>query len=221
MDSYEALVTNCVGALRMQLSSAQCAARHLHELKTYLMELPAADDKFLKALAVALVDHSNGTLKDIAQAAGVSKATLNRFCGTRANLVEMLLNHASVLMNQMVADADLKHAPPLEAFQRLVDNHLMHREMLVFLVFQWRPDSLDESCGGRRWLPYSDALDAFFLRGQREGLFRIDISATVLSEMFAALLSGMVDAERRGRLARAGMGALLIQFFLQGAAAVR
>lgn len=95
------------------------------------MELPAADDKFLKALAVALVDHSNGTLKDIAQAAGVSKATLNRFCGTRANLVELLLNHASDLMNQMVADADLQHAPPLEALQRLVDNHLMHREMLV------------------------------------------------------------------------------------------
>ncbi|MDU8497571.1 transcriptional regulator [Pseudomonas syringae] len=181
------------------------------------MELPAADDKFLKALAVALVDHSNGTLKDIAQAAGVSKATLNRFCGTRANLVELLLNHASDLMNQMVADADLQHAPPLEALQRLVDNHLMHREMLVFLVFQWRPDSLDESSGGRRWLPYSDALDAFFLRGQREGLFRIDVSAAVLTEMFAALLSGMVDAERRGRVARAGMGALVTQFFLHGA----
>ncbi|RMP53708.1 Transcriptional regulator, partial [Pseudomonas savastanoi pv. retacarpa] len=74
--------------------------------------------------------------------------------------MELLLNHASDLMNQMVANADLQHAPPLEALQRLVDNHLMHREMLVFLVFQWRPDSLDESSGGRRWLPYSDALDA-------------------------------------------------------------
>lgn len=95
----------------------------------------------------------------------------------------------------------------------------MHREMLVFLVFQWRPDSLDESSGGRRWLPYSDALDAFFLRGQREGLFRIDVGAAVLTEMFAALLSGMVDAERRGRVARVGMGALVTQFFLQGAAA--
>ncbi len=138
------------------------------------MDVPAADEKFLKALAVALVDHSNGTFKDIAEAAGVSKATLNRFCGTRANLIEMLLIHASELMNKMIADADLQNAPPLEALQRLVENHLTHREMLVFLVFQWRPDTMDESCGGLRWLPYSDALDAFFLRGQREGLFRID-----------------------------------------------
>ncbi|MCD5993421.1 LacI family DNA-binding transcriptional regulator [Pseudomonas sp. CDFA 602] len=181
------------------------------------MELPAADEKLLKALAIAVVDHSDGTLKDIAQAAGVSKATLNRFCGTRANLTEMLLNHASDLMNQMIVDADLQRAPPAEALQRLVDNHLKHREMMAFLVFQWRPDTLDETCGGLRWRPYIDALDAFFLRGQREGLFRIDVTAAMLMEMFASLLSGLIDAERRGRVARAGMGAVLIQFFLQGA----
>ncbi|SMS09889.1 HTH-type transcriptional regulator nfxB [Pseudomonas viridiflava] len=187
------------------------------EVKKQPMDLTAADEKLLKALAVALVDHPAGTLKDIAQAAGVSKATLNRFCGTRANLIEMLLNHASDLMNQMIAEADLEHAPHVEALQRLVDNHLIHREMLVFLVFQWRPDTMDESCGGRRWLPYSDALDAFFLRGQREGLFRIDMSAAVLTETFASLLFGLVDAERRGRVARAGMGAMLIQLFMHGA----
>ncbi|RMS10245.1 hypothetical protein ALP75_205042 [Pseudomonas syringae pv. actinidiae] len=89
--------------------------------------------------------------------------------------------------------------------------------MLVFLVFQWRPDTMDESCGGLRWLPYSDALDAFFLRGQREGLFRIDISAPVLTETFASLLFGLVDAERRGRVARTGMDAVLLQMFMQGA----
>lgn len=66
------------------------------------MDLTAADEKLLKALAVALVDHPAGTLKDIAQAAGVSKATLNRFCGTRANLIEMLLNHASDLMLTLI-----------------------------------------------------------------------------------------------------------------------
>lgn len=163
------------------------------EVKTHLMDVPA-DEKLLKALAVALVDHSTGTFKDIAEAAGVSKATLNRFCGTRANLIEILLIHASELMNKMIADADLQNAPPLEALQRLIDNHLTHREMLVFLVFQWRPDTMDE-----------------------KGLFRIDISAPVLTETFASLLFGLVDAERRGRVARTGMDAVLLQMFMQGA----
>ncbi|MCQ4271554.1 TetR/AcrR family transcriptional regulator [Pseudomonas kuykendallii] len=181
------------------------------------MDLPTADEKLLKALAVALVDLPRGTFKDIAVAAGVSKATLNRFCGTRDNLIEMLLNHSSVVMNQIIADANLESAPPREALRELIEGHLTHRELLAFLVFQWRPDSLDLDAGGSRWLPYSDALDAFFLRGQKEGAFRIDIAAPALAELFASVLSGLVDAERRGRVARSGLAALAAQFFLEGA----
>ncbi|TBU77151.1 TetR/AcrR family transcriptional regulator [Phytopseudomonas daroniae] len=183
------------------------------------MDRPAAEEKLLKALAVAIVEHPRGTFKEIAQAAGVSKATLNRFCGTRDNLIEMLFDYGSVVMNQIIADADLQEAPPQEALQRLVDGHLAHRELLVFLIFQWRPDSLDACGEDARWLPYTNALDQFFLRGQRENVFRIDIGAPVLTELFASLLFGLVDGERRGRVARAGMGTSLMQFFMRGAAA--
>lgn len=180
------------------------------------MDVPA-DEKFLKALAVALVDHSTGTFKDIAEAAGVSKATLNRFCGTRANLIEILLIHASELMNKMIADADLQNAPPLEALQRLIDNHLTHREMLVFLVFQWRPDTMDESCGGLRWLPYSDALDAFFSArpARRPVSYRHQRPGTDRNLRFTAVRAGR--CRRRGRVARTGMDAVLLQMFMQGA----
>jgi TetR/AcrR family transcriptional repressor of mexCD-oprJ operon len=184
------------------------------------MDLPAADEKLLKALAVALVDRPRGTFKDIAQAAGVSKATLNRFCGTRDNLIEMLMNHSSVVINRVIADANLDSAPPREALHELIEGHLTHRELLAFLIFQWRPDSLDLDAGGSRWLPYSDALDAFFLRGQKEGAFRIDIAAPVLAELFASIIFGLVDAERRGRVARSGMALLAGQFFLEGAGTV-
>ena len=59
------------------------------------MPRPVAEEKLLKALAVAMVEHPRGTFKEIAQAAGVSKATLNRFCGTRDNLIEMLFDSVS------------------------------------------------------------------------------------------------------------------------------
>lgn len=178
---------------------------------------PAAEEKLLKALAIAMVDHPRGTFKEIAQAAGVSKATLNRFCGTRDNLIEMLFDYGSEVMGQIIAETDLHEAPVLDVFQRLVDEHLVHRDLLVFLMYQWRPDSLHECGEEARWLPYTNALDQFFLRGQLEKVFRIDIGAPVLTELFASLLFGMVDAERRGRVARASMGTTLMQFFLQGA----
>jgi len=50
------------------------------------------------SLDIAIVDRPRGTFKDLAQSAGVSKATLNRFCGTRDNLIEMLINYASKVM---------------------------------------------------------------------------------------------------------------------------
>lgn len=180
------------------------------------MDLTAADEKLLKALAIAIVDHPRATFKEIAQAAGVSKATLNRFCATRDNLIEMLLNHGSVVIYRVIADADLE-AAPLDALHRLIEGHLIHRELLVFLSFQWRPDTFDLDAGGCRWLPYSETLDEFFLRGQKLGVFRIDIGAPALSEIFSSLIFGLVDAERRGRIARAGMAALIEQFFLNGA----
>ncbi len=107
---------------------------------------------------------------------------------------------------------------PVRLMRRLIDEHLTHREMLVFLMFQYRPDTLTPEGNGARWLPCMHALDAFFLRGQQLGALRIDISAAVLTEMFITLICGMVDAERRGRAASANSASTLEQMFLHGAA---
>ncbi len=65
------------------------------------MTLISHDERLIKALAVAIVDHPRATLKELAEAAGVSKATLHRFCGTRDNLVQMLEGHGETVLNQI------------------------------------------------------------------------------------------------------------------------
>ncbi|MCO7513993.1 TetR/AcrR family transcriptional regulator [Pseudomonas guariconensis] len=176
------------------------------------------DERLLKALAHALVVHPRATLKALAEAAGVSKATLHRFCGTRDNLVNMLEHHGEQVLNEVIGKADLEHADPLAGLRHLIAEHLKHREMLVFLMFQYRPDTL---LGGdnQRWRAYTQAMDAFFLRAQQLGALRIDISAAVFTEMFLSMIYGMVDAERRGRAASANSAQALEQLFLQGAQA--
>lgn len=182
------------------------------------MPLTAHDERLLKALAVAIVDRPRATLKELAESAGVSKATLHRFCGTRDNLVDMLEKHGEAVLSQIIAAADLEQAEPIAALRRLINEHLTHREMLVFLMFQYRPDFLTPEGGGARWQSYIQALDAFFLRGQQRGAFRIDITAAVYTELFTTLVYGMVDAERRGRAASANSANVLEQLFLHGAA---
>src|SRR5690606_3079511 len=127
--------------------------------------------------------------------------------------------HGLSALTQVIQDSDLEQAEPLTALNRLIRGHLTHRELLMFLMFQYRPDSLDPDTEGVRWIPYVDSLDSFFLRGQHTGLVRIDIGAPGLTELFVSLVYGMVDAERRGRAASAGSAAALERFFLRGAGA--
>lgn len=173
----------------------------------------------LKALAVALVDHPRGTLHDIAQSAGVSKATLGRRFGTRDNLVKMLVDYGTGVITQILRDLDLKNAPVDDVLRPLIESHFAHREYVAFLTHQWHVDSMISTEANAAWGAYQDGMDAFFLRGQREGIFRIDISAPVLMELFSSAITGLVDAERRGRLGRSGMTSQLEQFFLLGASA--
>lgn len=180
------------------------------------MTTPAPNDRLLKALAVAFVEHPRATLKQLADAAGTSKATLHRFCGTRDNLLAMLVAHALSALNQVIDDSKLNEVDPLAALKRLISGHLAHRELLVFLMFEYRPDSCGPKAEENSWGSYEEALDTFFLKGQQAGVFRIDISAPMLTELFNAVLYGIVDAERRGRAASASSAAVFEQFFLHG-----
>ncbi|AZL74020.1 MULTISPECIES: TetR/AcrR family transcriptional regulator [Pseudomonas] len=177
------------------------------------------DERLLKALANAMVVHPRATLKELAETAGVSKATLHRFCGTRDNLIEMLENHGEQVLNQVIRDADLTQVEPLPGLRHLIAEHLKHREMLAFLMFQYRPDTLLGDSEDRRWHAYTQAMDAFFLRAQQLGALRIDISAAVFTEMFLSMIFSMVDAERRGRAASATSALTLEQLFVHGAQA--
>ncbi|MCY1291718.1 hypothetical protein D9M70_409180 [compost metagenome] len=182
------------------------------------MSLTAHDEQLLKALATVIVNRPRATLKELAESAGVSKATLHRFCGTRDNLVEKLEQYGETVLTQIMEASRLESEEPPAALRRLISEHLKHREMLVFLMFQYRPDTFGPETHDRYWNSYLDELDAFFLRSQRLGAFRIDITAAVFTELFLALIYGMADAERRGRAASSNSLTTLEEMFLHGAA---
>lgn len=171
------------------------------------------DEKFLASLALALLENPAATLQELARALGVSKATLYRFCPTRDQLVERLMEHATHSLSQAIRSAELERDPPLEALRRLTVKSLENQELTLFLTFFWRPGASIEEQAYTDWMT---ALDAFFLRGQQAGVFRIDISAAAMTELWISILIGLQDAERRGRVARVGLPALFELSFLHG-----
>lgn len=179
---------------------------------------PSAQDheeKLLAALALALIEHPNANLQQLARAIGISKATLYRFCATRELLIERLMQRAVTALGQAIHSAELDGPAPKESLRRLAANCLENQALMLFLMYFWRPGSSIEQQMETQWLT---TLDAFFLRGQQAGVFRIDISAAAMTEFWIATLVGLQDAERRGRVARQGLAGLLETAFLQGAA---
>ena len=177
------------------------------------------DERLLVLLAQALVSQPRATLQELARAVGVSKATLYRFCRTREELVDRLMSHGAQVMHRALADAAVDDGAPADALRRVIQGLLEHREMAAFLTFYWRPDSEKDTRWAILWTEFEEKMDAFFLRGQREGVFRIDISAPAMMEALISLVTGMVDAERRGRVARAGLSGMVETLFMRGALA--
>ncbi|WP_293778081.1 TetR/AcrR family transcriptional regulator [uncultured Oxalicibacterium sp.] len=175
-----------------------------------------SDERYLPALALALVDHPRATLMELAKAIGVSKATLYRFCRTRDELIERLVKHAGGLYAQSLADAKLDQDSAQEALQRLIECHLKHKEIHVFLMYYWRPEFLHESHPDQTWVKGQRTLDNFFLKAQQEGKYRIDISAAAMTELFYSIMIGLIDAERRGRVPRAGIAQIVELSFTKG-----
>lgn len=177
------------------------------------------DEALLARLALALVDRPRATLQELAQAVGVSRATLYRFSRTREELIDRLMLHATGCMQRAMEEARLDEGPAAEALTRFITGQLEQREMAAFLVYHWQPETIQDERGRTSCDAFLEVLDAFILRGQREGVFRIDIAAQAQTEALMALLTGMVDAERRGRVARAGVAAMVEALFLKGSAA--
>ncbi|MDH1334617.1 TetR/AcrR family transcriptional regulator [Comamonas thiooxydans] len=176
------------------------------------------DEQGMAALAAALAYAPGATLQEIATAVGVSRATLYRFCSSREKLVHRLLKHAVTRLAESLQAAKLDEGSPAEALERLLIGEFEHRELHAFMMEFWSKEievdtELAPACNA-----YEKALDAFFLRGQREGFFRIDIPAAVLNENLTWLLIGLMDAERRGRIARTSVLQTARALFFEGAA---
>lgn len=175
------------------------------------------EDVGLAALATALVQHPRGTYKDLAAAIGVSRATLYRFCSTREELILRVLRHATAKLNAALGEASLEAGPAEAAVKRLINSYLQHKELVGFISAYWSADVESDPDLATAWAVHQTHIDEFFLRGQQSGDFRVSVSAEALNEALCWLIVGLVDAERRGRVARSKLSSTIESLFLPGA----
>ena len=177
-----------------------------------MMSTTTHEEELLKKLTAALVTNPRCTTKELAEAAGISRATLNRFCGSREKLMDMITKRAENTLQEIIRIACEPVTDYKMALSRLLEAHYKDQEYLIFSC------SVQNNLENLYWEPYLSSLDCFFLNGQKAGAFRLEYSNQMLAELFIAMICGMVDAQNRGRVAAVGIESKMTAFFLNGAA---
>ncbi len=178
------------------------------------------DDRLVAALAIAVTQSPRANLQQIASHAGISKATLYRIASTREGVIELLSAHATAHMQYAVQNSELDNDYYDRALLLLTRNILCKKELYLFWSASlWMDLTNTKNTEVSGYSPsfYSKRLEKFFLEGQREGFFRIDLTASWLAKAYDFLVYAAAESAQRGEIGTVGLEETVEKTFLCGA----
>ncbi|TDW94695.1 TetR family transcriptional regulator [Kribbella pratensis] len=172
-------------------------------------------EQVLRAAASLLMRKSSATMDEVARAAGISRATLNRQFAGRDALVRALEELGIAECEAAVARAVIDDGPAADAVRRLVQELEPVARQLAFLYSENQLFEGDKQNAG--WARLDARLVALFRRGQEAGEFRIDLSPVWLTEALYGLLVSAAWAVCEGRVAPKDLSSNVTELLLGGA----
>ncbi|MDQ5895851.1 MAG: TetR/AcrR family transcriptional regulator, mexCD-oprJ operon repressor [Actinomycetota bacterium] len=145
--------------------------------------MDSGQDKLFRDVAQALVANPGASTSEIAETAGVSRATLHRAFGDREALVESVYGWLLDRCDQVFEQASIDEGPIGPAFDRLIDDCYPLAQSYWLLT---ATPSLEHTADlGDRLREQDQRLEEFFARGQAEGVFRPDLTPRWMSYSFS------------------------------------
>lgn len=157
----------------------------------------------LKKLALAFCINPRRTAKELAEAAGISKATFYRIYGSRDNLSRLLSEKAREKVSFLMELVNEEEGDSKSRLRDIICCCCDNKEYLMLLCYGNVTGSIDSWCQET----YTRQMTDFFLRGQKSGAFRVDIPASVMTELFAGAMWSLFEGECHGRVASASLPA--------------
>jgi TetR/AcrR family transcriptional regulator, mexCD-oprJ operon repressor len=142
----------------------------------------------LDAAAAVIAEHGEAaSMADVADAAGIGRATLYRYFDNRDDLLRALTRAAIADASARLADADLEAVPVAEALARL--SRAFVASGTKFAVIMDNPLHLDREDVERR---IGDPLRALLRRGITDGTLRSDLPVEALAQLWGGLLQATI-----------------------------
>ena len=168
----------------------------------------------LAAAASVLARDRTAILADIAEASGVGRTTLHRYFPDRESLIEATIEDSIRAIQQSVAEAVLDQGSSLDAMRRAVAAMVAVGDRLLFVFGD--PRVLAGYGARDGGVPPNDPVIDLIRRGQAEGVFDPEVSASWIQHVLWVLVyRGCEDADR-GELPRHGITATVIRTLENG-----
>jgi AcrR family transcriptional regulator len=151
-------------------------------------------------------------MADVAEGAGVGRATLYRYFSSRDELLRALSAAAVEETSARLQAADLEGVALPEALARMT--RALMASGAKYAVIVEEPEYLDVADMERRvGAPIREVLQ----RGVTEGFLRADLTLDLLEQLWRGLVGGSLRSMRAGDLGLEGASAAVTSMFLTGA----
>ena len=164
------------------------------------------------AAQIFAVQGEQASMNDVAEAAGVARATVYRYFPNRETLLDELARAAVEDVDARLASARIDEVTPQEGIARAVRALVEVGDSFVLLARERRrsePERFEQRL--------AQPLRALFERGQAGGDIRADITGARLTESLIGLIVGVLTSTPS--LGREDMTATITGLFLDGARA--
>lgn len=181
------------------------------------MRTAVIDEHVISELVIALARNPRASLQELATTVRIGKTTLYRYAKTREELIDTLRERCVSAMLEAAQSALQDSLPVVEAFSKLVHNHLAHKDACAFLLSYGRsPRTPRAQEVDQKLQAYEQIMEAFFISGQKEGLFKIGLTAIGLTDLFNYAIAGLAESALAGRVASQGLENIATDLLLNG-----
>jgi TetR/AcrR family transcriptional repressor of mexCD-oprJ operon len=155
-----------------------------------------------QAALEALASDPDVSMAEIARRAGVVRATIYMHFPTREALLDAVMEHATGQVADAIREAEPGRGQPEEALERVI--LATWKQLSEFHgVLQINMNRLSAQELRRRHLPMTTQFIPLLERGQAQGVFRSDVSATWLIAVVRAIVHVASTELQAGRLSQA------------------
>lgn len=147
-------------------------------------------EELLAKLAGALADNPGSTMKELAEATGISKASLHRIYTNKENICTLIVQKNKNIFQQLCAIMQEAEPDWLGALQASIDLLVDNSPFVRCLGRDIFWTDVMEAV----WEVFDQEITKFFCKGKEAGIVKSDFSSTDMNDLFIGLVTGMIES---------------------------